>query len=267
MIKVAVAGAAGKMGGIIARLVQEADDLELVGASEAPGHKAIGNTVEEIVGLKGVSVLIEGEVAKAAKDARVFIDFTAPEASVAAVEACAEISVACVVGTTGLDSAQVERLDKAAQKTAAVFAPNMSLGVNLLKKLVEQTAASLGEDYDIEVVEVHHRMKADAPSGTALMLAKAAAAARGMDYDSAAVYGREGKTGARPKKQIGVMTLRGGDIVGEHTVLFAGPGERIELTHRAHTRETFARGALRAARWVAEKKTGLFGMADVLGIK
>lgn len=266
MTKIAVAGIAGKMGTIIARLVIESPDLELAGATEVAGNGAIGKTPQDALGLKCASFKIESDVAKAVKGADVFIDFTSPEASSLAAEICSASGVACVIGTTGLSPAQTERLTNAAKNIPIVYAPNMSLGVNLLKKLVEQAAAALGEDYDIEIVEAHHNMKADAPSGTALLLAKAAAAARGLNYDSAAVYGREGKTGARPKNQIGVMTLRGGDIVGEHTVLFAGPGERIELIHRAHTRETFARGALRAARWVAGKPPKLYSMADVLGL-
>ncbi len=266
MTKVAVAGISGRMGGTIARLINEAEDLELVGATETADHNAIGKTPREVLGLEDALFQIESDVSKALKEARVFIDFTTPEASTSAVEVCAKHKIACVVGTTGLDKAQTDRLGKAAEKIAVVYAPNMSLGVNLLKKLIEQTTVALGEDYDIEIVEAHHKMKADAPSGTALMFAKTAAAARGLDSDTAVVYGRHGRTGARPKDQIGVMTLRGGDIVGDHTVLFAGPGERIELSHRAHTRETFARGALRAARWVAEKQAGLYSMADVLGL-
>ena len=266
MIKTAVAGVAGKMGGIIARLVFEAADLELVGATESPGHNAVGKTVEEALGLKGAAVRIESDIPKAVKNAEVFINFTSPEASVSAIEVCSKKKVACVVGTTGLTQSQIDKLRTAAKNTPVVFSPNMSLGVNLLKKLVEQATAVLGDDYDIEIVETHHKLKADAPSGTALLLAKAAAEVRKLDFDKAAVYGRQGRTGARPKDQIGVMTLRGGDIVGEHTVLFAGPGERIELIHRAHSRETFARGAIRAARWVTNKKPGFYSMADVLGL-
>jgi len=254
------------MGGIVAGLVVEAPDLDLVGATESPNHKAIGKTVEEVLGLKGVAVRIEGNVSEAIKSAQVFIDFTSPEASVTAVETCAKKKVACVVGTTGLVQSQTDRLKAAAKNIPIVYSPNMSLGVNLLKKLVEQAAAALGDDYDIEIVEVHHKMKADAPSGTALLLAKAAAEVRKLDFDKSAVYGRQGRTGARPRDQIGVMTLRGGDIVGEHTVLFAGPGERLELVHRAHSRETFARGAIRAVKWVADKKPGFYSMADVLGL-
>ena len=267
MLKVAVAGIMGRMGATIARLVQEADDLELAGATEVEGVDAIGKTPSELFGFKDAYFSIESDVSKAVENADVYIDFTSPEASVASARVCSDAGVACVIGTTGLTKKQISNLGRASGKVAIVFAPNMSMGINLLKKLVERAAASLGDEYDIEIVEAHHKMKADAPSGTALMLARAAAQARGLDYDSAAVYGREGKTGVRPKDQIGVMTLRGGDIVGDHTVMFAGPGERIELVHRAHTRETFARGALRAARWVVDAEPALYGMADVLGLK
>jgi len=267
MTKIAVSGVAGRMGGNIARLVYESSDLELVGAVEAPGNPAVGKTVGEVLGLKGADVKIESEAQAAVKDkARVFIDFTAPEATVNAVKQCADCGVKAVVGTTGLSKAQVASLAQAAQKVAVVFAPNMSLGMNLLRKLVHMASGALGEDYDIELVEAHHRMKADAPSGSALMLGRAAAEGRGWDLDSVAVYGREGRTGPRPTDQIGIMTIRGGDIVGDHTVIFAGSGERIELRHQAHTRDTFANGALRAARWVADKEPNLYSMSDVLGI-
>jgi len=266
MVRVTVAGVAGRMGSVLAKLAVNNADLELVGATEAPGHTLIGESVAEIVGRSGTGVRITDNIEEAIVEADVLLDFVSPKPTLAALEACARHKIADVVGTTGFDAEQQKRIEKYSQVIPIVFAPNMSLGVNLLAKLVAQTAKALGPSYDIEIVEVHHRLKADSPSGTAIMLANAAARARGMDPEKVSIYGRQGRTSARPDDQIAIMSLRGGDVVGEHTVIFAGPGERIELTHRAHSRETFAQGAIRAARWVIGKKPGLYSMMDVLGL-
>lgn len=267
MVRIAVAGIGGKMGGMIARLAVQDPDIELTGATEAPGHNFVGESIGAIVNIKEVKGLVSDNPEEALKNADVYVDFTSPSATVKALEACVHLKKSAVVGTTGMSEEQHEKIKEFAGSIAVVFSPNMSLGVNLLATLVEKTASALGADYDIEIIETHHKMKADAPSGTALLLAKSAAKGRGLELQKCAVYGREGRPGPRPVDQIGIMAVRGGDIVGEHTVLFAGNGERIELIHRAHSRETFARGALRAAKWVAGKKPGLYSMMDVLGIK
>lgn len=266
MIRVTVAGIAGKMGNILAKLVVNTTDLELVGATEASGHAMIGENVSDLIGRRGLGVRVTDKIGDALLEADVLLDFTAPKSTLAALEICAKNRIAAVVGTTGFDAAQEATIRKYAETIPMVYAPNMSLGVNLLARLVAQATKALGPEYDIEMVEVHHRQKADSPSGTALLFARTVADARGIDIEKGLVWGRRGKTGIRPADQIGVMSLRAGDIVGEHTIMFAGPGERIELIHRAHSRETFAQGALRAIRWIVGKNPGLYSMMDVLGL-
>ena len=266
MIRVTVAGIAGRMGSILAKLVVNTTDMELVGATEDVGHALIGENVSDLIGRRGLGVRVTDRIQDALLEADVLLDFTAPKSSMAALEICVKNRVAAVVGTTGFDPAQEKRIEKYAETIPIVSAPNMSLGVNLLARLVKQAAKALGPAYDIEMVEVHHRQKADSPSGTALMLAHTIADARALELEKALVWGRHGKTGARPDDQIGVMSLRAGDVVGEHTIMFCGPGERLELIHRAHSRETFAQGALRATRWVVGKSPGLYSMMDVLGL-
>ena len=258
MVKVAVSGAAGRMGKAILSVCASDADVEVVGALEAKGHEAVGSFIE---GIK-VSDSIEDVLA----DAEVLIDFTHPDATLEALDACVEKGVAMVIGTTGFSDGQKSRIEEASRKIPIVFSPNMSVGVNLLFKLVQQVASVLGDDYDVEIVEVHHRFKKDAPSGTALRLAEMAAEGLGRDLEECMVCGREGMVGERPSSQIGVFAVRAGDVVGEHTVIFGGLGERIELVHRAHSRETFARGAVRAAKWVVDKSPGLYSMWDVLGL-
>ena len=245
-----------------------AGDLKLTGALEISGSALIGRDMGERSG-RTTGVTITADPAAGVRNADVLIDFTRPEGTLANLAACAAAKVGAVVGTTGFSEGDKEKMREFARIVPIVFAPNMSVGVNVLIKLVEVAAQRLGDDYDVEIVEMHHRHKVDAPSGTALTLGEAAATALSRDLKSVAVYERAGVTGERPKRAIGFATLRGGDVVGDHTVIFAGDGERIELTHRAGSRANFARGALRAARFVAQKRNEprLYDMQDVLGLR
>ncbi len=265
-LKIGVIGCAGRMGQMLVRAVAAADGCVVSGGTERSGAAAIGQDVGLVAGLDplGVSVTDDPAALFAASDA--VLEFTGPAATVAHAAIAARTGTAHVVGTTGLGAAEAAALKRAAQDTAIVWAPNMSLGVNLLMLLVERVARVLDPDWDIEIVEMHHRMKVDAPSGTALALGQAAAAGRGVDLDSVAKRARDGITGARHRGEIGFATLRGGDVVGEHAVVFATEGERIELSHKATSREIFARGAVHAARWVVGRPPGLYSMADVLGL-
>jgi len=263
MLRIGIAGAAGRMGQRLVALVAAAEDMKLVAAVECKSHGSLGRDAGEVAGVGTLDVPITTGV-EARPD--VMIDFSAPEATLACAEHCAGVDTAMVVGTTGLSPEQVARLEDSAAKVPIVFAPNMSVGVNVLARLVKDAAHALGPDYDIEIVEAHHRFKKDAPSGTALKLARAAAEGVHRDLDQVGVYGRQGQTGERSQAEIGVHAVRAGDIVGEHTVLFGALGERVELRHVAQSRDTFARGALRAAHFVAGKQPGLYSMEDVLGI-
>ncbi len=269
-IRVAIAGSGGRMGQVLIEAVLAAPDLTLAGALEIPASALVGRDVGERVG-RAIGVAVTADVSAAIRNADVLIDFTRPEGTLANLAACAAAKVGAVVGTTGLSNGDREKLRQLARTIPIVLAPNMSVGVNVLFKLVEVAAQRLGDDYDIEIVEMHHRHKVDAPSGTALKLGEAAATALGRELKSAGVYAREGVTGERPARAIGFATLRGGDVVGEHTVIFAGDGERIELTHRAGSRMNFAQGALRAARFVALKRAAreprMYDMQDVLGLR
>ncbi len=267
MIDVVVSGAAGRMGRAIVAAVAAQEGVRVSGAVEREGHSAIGQDAGQLAGLPSSGILVTSDLLPLLDTARVLIEFTAPESTLAHLEACARRKVAAVVGTTGLNSNQTLDLEAFASQTPVVFAPNMSVGVNLLFKLAAQAAAVLGEDYDAEIVEAHHRMKKDAPSGTALKLAQMVAEARGRSLDASAVYARKGLIGERTRTEIGIQTVRAGDIVGEHTLILAAPGERLELIHRATSRDNFARGAVRAALWVAGKAPGLYSMQDVLGLK
>ncbi len=258
------------MGQALIEAVLAAPDLALTGALEIAGSALLGRDVGEHCG-RTLGVPVTADIAAAIRNADVLIDFTRPEATLAHLAACAAAKVGAVVGTTGLSDADKDKLRQFSRTIAIVVAPNMSVGVNVLLKLVEVAAQKLGDDYDIEIVEMHHRHKVDAPSGTALRLGEAAAAALGRDLKSAGVYARQGVTGERPPRAIGFATLRGGDVVGDHSVIFAGEGERIELTHRAGSRVNFSQGALRAARFVALKRHAgeprMYDMQDVLGLK
>jgi 4-hydroxy-tetrahydrodipicolinate reductase len=265
-MKIAVVGAAGRMGQMLVRRIAATEGMTLGGASESPNSNAIGRDAGELAGLEACGVKITQDSAAAIAAGNTVIDFTVPAATVAHAKIAAEKGVAMVIGTTGLDPAQTALIHEAAKKVPIMWAANMALGVNILLALVEKTASMLDPSYDIEVLEMHHRHKIDAPSGTALALGRAAARGRGVALEEAAVRARDGVTGPRAPGSIGFATLRGGDVVGEHRVLFAGPGERVELAHVATDRRIYARGAVRAARWAAAQPPGLYGMADVLGL-
>ncbi|MBI4549631.1 MAG: 4-hydroxy-tetrahydrodipicolinate reductase [Candidatus Omnitrophica bacterium] len=266
MIRLALSGACGKMAAHIMTLAAKDREFKVTGAFEAPGHPKIGKRVGDLLGLESLDAVISGEAEKAIAQADVVIDFSHRDATAAVVRACEAQKKALVIGTTGLTEETLALLREAAKKIAIVQSPNMSAGVNLLFKIVETVASKLGEDYDIEIVEAHHKHKKDAPSGTALELARRAAAGRKVDLARKAVYGREGLTGERERGAIGIHAVRGGDVVGDHTVAFMAEGERVELTHKASSREAFAKGALIAAKYLYLKKIGLFSMQDVLGV-
>jgi 4-hydroxy-tetrahydrodipicolinate reductase len=264
-MKIAVAGAGGRMGRMLIEAVINATDAELSGAFDLPGSPAIGRDAGEFLGrTTGVPVL--ADPAQALAGATHLIDFTRPEGSLKHLEICLARGVKMVIGTTGFDDAGKTRINQAAASIGIVFAPNMSVGVNVTLKLLEVAARILDTGYDIEIIEAHHRHKVDAPSGTALKMGEVIAQALGRDLREVAVYGREGVTGERDPSTIGFATIRGGDIVGDHTVLFAGTGERIEITHRSASRVTYAHGALRACRFLSTRPTGLYDMQAVLGL-
>ncbi len=267
MIRAIVTGASGRMGGRILALAKDADDFQVVGATERSGHPAIGRDAGDVAGVGPMGVKIGNSLSEVIMGANVIIDFTAPEASIAHLRAASDAGVSIVVGTTGLSKEHVEEARRLAAKMPCVISPNMSVGVNVLFRILKEVARYLGEDYEVEITEAHHHFKKDAPSGTAIKMAQVIAEALNWDLEQVGIYGRKGIVGERPKQQIGVHTVRAGDIVGEHTVLFGGMGERIEITHRAHSRDNFARGALRAARFVVQAPKGLYDMADVLSLK
>ena len=267
MTKVIVAGAAGRMGGRIINAIVDTPGLELSGAFERPDHPALGRDAGTAAGLGELGIPIKSNLNEAAGSGDVLIDFTVPAATMANLKAASELNLAAVVGTTGFTPEDQAGFVELGQSMRLVVAPNMSVGINLLFKLVGEVAKVLGPTFDIEIVESHHRMKKDAPSGTAVRLADILAGAMGRNISECGVYGRQGIVGERTDQEIGVMALRAGDIVGEHTVLYGGIGERIEITHRAHSRDTFARGAVRAAAWVVGRPNGLYDMQDVLGLR
>ena len=265
-MRIGIVGADGRMGKTLLRTVIGAEACELIGAISVHDSPAQGMDAGMLAGLKPCGVRVGEDPVPLFADADAVIDFTVPEASVAYSALAAQGKTVHVIGTTGLDAGQEEALHKAARHTQIVYAPNMSMAVNLLFAVVKQVASVLDEEFDIEIVEMHHRHKVDAPSGTALGLGRAAAAGRGVDLQERSVRSRDGHTGARRPGDIGFAALRGGDVVGDHSVIFAGPGERLELSHRAAGREIYARGAVRAAQWGHGKPPGLYGMADVLGL-
>lgn len=265
-MKIAIAGANGRMGHMLIEAVLKADDAVLTGALDVPNSPSLGNDAGLFLGEK-TGVTIESDMSKALKDAEFLIDFTRPEGTLEHLAYCVKNNIKIIIGTTGFDEAGKQTIAKAAETISVVFAPNMSVGVNVTMKLLEMAAKNFAEGYDIEVIEAHHRHKVDAPSGTALKMGEVIAHAIGRDLKECAVYSREGITGERDPSTIGFSTIRGGDIVGDHTVLFAGTGERIEITHKSASRATYAQGSLRAARFMADKKNGLFDMQDVLGLK
>ena len=266
-MRVAIIGASGRMGKNLLVAVDEANGCSLGAAIVKQGSSLVGADAGEIAGVGKLAVSMVDSLAACVNDFDVLIDFTSPTLSLENAAFCAANGKAIVVGTTGLDDAEKALLNEYAEKTAIVFAPNMSIGVNLTLKLLATAAKILGDDYDVEIVEAHHRHKVDSPSGTALRMGEVVADALGRDLKECAVYGREGQTGARTQKEIGFETIRAGDVVGEHSVWFATEGERIEITHKASSRMTFAKGAVRAAEWLSGKSVGLYDMQDVLDLK
>jgi 4-hydroxy-tetrahydrodipicolinate reductase len=264
-LKIAVAGASGRMGKMLIEAIDVAEDTVLTGALDVIESPSVGTDAALFLG-KAKGVLITSDLADALINADFLIDFTRPEGTLKHLDYCAAHGIKMIIGTTGFDEAGKAAIAAAAKKTAIVFAPNMSVGVNVTLKLLELAAKSFSHGYDIEIIEAHHRHKVDAPSGTALKMGEVIADALGRDLNEVGVFSREGVTGERDPSSIGFATIRGGDIVGDHTVLFAGIGERVEITHKSSSRVTYAHGSLRAARFLADKKTGLFDMFDVLGL-
>lgn len=266
MIRIAVVGASGRMGLCLIRASALVDKATLVVAVSRPESDAIGKDAGELAGIGTLGVEVMGDLAAVIDDFDVLIDFTRPDASMAFIELCRQAGKKMVIGTTGYSDQQKAMISDAAKDIAIVLAPNMSVGVNLSLKLLALTAKVMGDYTDIEIIEAHHRHKIDAPSGTALRMGEVIAGALGRDLKDCAIYGREGVTGERDRKTIGFSTIRAGDIVGEHTVMFADEGERVEITHKAGSRMTFANGAIRAAVWLRNKQNGLYDMQDVLGL-
>jgi 4-hydroxy-tetrahydrodipicolinate reductase len=265
-LSVAVAGASGRMGHMLIEAIRASDDCQLAGALDIPSSPAIGNDACAFLGLAS-GVPVTADLDAGLRQAGVLIDFTRPEGTMAHLAACRKHGVAMVIGTTGFSEVQKAQIAEAATAIPIVMAPNMSVGVNVTLKLLEMAAQALATGYDIEIIEAHHRHKVDAPSGTALKMGEVIAQAIGRDLKTCAVYAREGVTGERDPSTIGFSTIRGGDIVGDHTVLFAGTGERIEITHKSASRTTYAQGSLRAVRFLAGKPPGLYDMFDVLGLR
>ncbi len=263
---IVVAGAAGRMGTRIVALLRESPGMRLAGALEAASHPALGQDAGEVAGVGRLEVPITTDAAIALTRDRVLVEFSVPEATLAHLRLAAANGARAVIGTTGLSQAQRQEIAGLATRVPIMLASNMSVGVTVALKILPLMARALGEEYDVEISEIHHRFKKDAPSGTAVGMAEVVAAALGRDLAEVAVHGRQGLPGERTRKEIGVHALRSGDVVGEHTVSFGSLGERLELTHRAHTRDTFARGALRAVRWIVDRPPGLYSMADVLGL-
>jgi len=265
-LRIAIAGASGRMGRALIEAVLRDPGLRLAAGLEMKGHPHVGKDAGELAG-SPCGVRISDDVAGSIEGCDVLIDFTRPEGTIAHLAACRKQGVRMVIGTTGLSDAQKREIAEAARGIAIAMSPNFSVGVNVAFRLIELAARALGAGYDVEIVEAHHRAKVDAPSGTALRMGEVVAQALGRDLGKNAVYGRAGVTGERKDETIGFATVRGGDLVGEHTVMFIGAGERLEVTHRASSRANFANGALRAARFIASKKSGFFDMSDVLGLK
>ena len=267
MIKTGVSGFGGRMGTYISRLILESEDMVLGGAMEDKAHPAIGRDAAEALGYPRCGAVVSSGINDAFDACDLIIDFTQPEATLQTALYASGRGKPLVIGTTGFSAEQKEKIAACAVHIPIMLSPNMSIGVNVLFKVVGMMARLLDESYDVEIVEAHHRLKKDAPSGTALTLAQAVAKARGVDLEERACFSRHGIIGQRPLGEIGIQAVRAGDIVGEHTVMFAGTGERIEITHKAHSRENFAQGAIAAARWMMGRQPGLYSMMDVLGIR
>lgn len=267
MIKAIVAGAAGRMGQKIVHMINQNQNLTLAAAFEHTSHPSVGKDIGQVTGLGETGIEISGSLEDVIDQGDVIIDFTSPEATLKNVEQAVSQGLSIVIGTTGISGEDFKRLNESAKEIRCVFAPNMSVGVNVMFRIAEEMAKVLGNDYDIEILEAHHRLKKDAPSGTAVRLAQILAESVDRNLDKVGVYARKGMIGERSDEEIGIQTLRGGDITGEHTVMFAGTGERLELIHRAHNRDNFAKGAVRAALWIVKQPKGLYDMQDVLGLR
>ena len=267
MTRIAITGAAGRMGRSLIEACQQTEGMNVSVALEHPESSLLGSDAGDLAGIGKLGITLGCDLAAVTDDFDVLIDFTRPEPTLANLEICRKAGRRMVIGTTGFSDEQRQQIAKAGKDIGVVFAPNMSVGVNLCFKLLDVAARVLGDEVDIEVIEAHHRHKVDAPSGTALRMGEVVANALGRDLKTCAVYGRQGHTGERDAKTIGFETIRAGDIVGDHTVLFAGNGERVEITHKASSRMTFANGAIRASNWLISRDAGLFDMQDVLGLK
>jgi 4-hydroxy-tetrahydrodipicolinate reductase len=267
MIKLTVCGAAGRMGSRIIALLKDYPEIKLVGAVESKDNPRLGNDAGVVAGIGQLGIKIVDDIEKVIDNTDIAVNFTNPEATIEHLKIVKEYKKSIVIGTTGFDNNQISLIQETSKEIPIVLSPNMSIGVNLLFKILKDVAKVLGDDYDVEIIEVHHRMKKDAPSGTAIKMAKVISEALGRNFDEVAVYARKGIIGERTKKEIGIQTVRAGDIVGEHTVIFGGLGERIEIVHKASSRDTFAMGALKAVLWLYGKPAGLYDMGDVLGIK
>jgi len=267
MVKITVAGAAGRMGGRIIHMICQNPETDLAGAFEHSEHESVGSDAGSIAGVGELGVKICGSLDEGINGADVLIDFTRPESTLENMRGASEKGISTVIGTTGIPEDGVAEIKALAGKAPCVMAPNMSVGVNVMFKIAGEMARILGNDYDMEILEAHHRLKKDAPSGTAMRLGQILAEAVDRDLEKVGVYGRKGMIGERTDEEIGIQTWRAGDIAGEHTVMFGGIGERLELVHRAHNRDNFARGAVRAALWITGQPAGLYDMQDVLGLK
>ena len=263
-IKAIVVGAAGRMGSRVIHAIEESSSIRLCRAIERPDHPSLGSDIGELHGLGKKGILLEGGLRRGEGD--VIINFSSPKASLESLEFAREAGMAIVIGTTGLSQEQIERMMELSRETRCVFSPNMSVGMNVMFRVVQEVAQALGPEYDIEILEAHHHLKKDSPSGTAVKLGELTANALGRDFSKVGVYGRKGMVGERTKEEIGMQVVRAGDIVGEHTVLFGGIGERLEIIHRAHSRDNFARGAVRAALWIVNQPNGFYDMQHVLGL-
>lgn len=266
MTRVAVTGVAGRMGGRILSLLRQEDGIEIVGATEAEGNPALGRDAGIVAGGEGINVLVSDKIEKAAFSADAIVDFATPAATLKNAEYASKTGRAMVIGTTGLKEEELKRIRELAASFPCVISPNMSIGVNVMFEIAKRLAGFLGDEFDVEIIEAHHRQKVDSPSGTALRLGEVVAEVLGRDFKKVARFERHGQIGERKREEIGIQTIRGGDVIGKHTVIFLGAGEEIELTHKASNRDNFAKGAIRALKWVVGKPPGIYTMKDVLGI-
>ncbi len=267
MLNIIVSGAAGRMGSRIIALSKDNKNLKIIGALERRDHNKIGYDIGEIIGIGKINIKLSSNITDVAEKADVIIEFSNPKTSLEHIKIASDRSISMVIGTTGFSNEETADIKHYTEKIPCVLAPNMSVGVNLLLKVIRDVAKVLGDDYDVEIIEAHHRLKKDAPSGTAIKMAQVIANALNRNLEETVIYARKGLIGERTTKEIGIQAIRAGDIVGEHTVIFGGLGERIEITHKASSRDTFARGALKAALWVPKQKPGFYDMQDVLGLK